>query len=135
MWLIILSDQLDIVDLVGHYPTNNLIPRRPLFQRPKTFILRSYLVLARVSSSYSQTERQVTYVLLTRPPLSPKASFDLHVLSPPLAFALSQDQTLQLIIKSLSLSRTACIVLFNKNIKDFDIKVFLLLRLRLFKDI
>ena len=44
----------------------------------------------------SSTERQVTYVLLTRSPLSPKTSFDLHVLSPPLAFALSQDQTLQL---------------------------------------
>ena len=44
----------------------------------------------------SQTERQVTYVLLTRSPLNPKISFDLHVLSPPLAFALSQDQTLQL---------------------------------------
>ena len=44
----------------------------------------------------SLTERQVTYVLLTRSPLGPKTSFDLHVLSPPLAFALSQDQTLQL---------------------------------------
>ena len=37
----------------------------------------------------------VTYVLLTRSPLTPKGSLDLHVLSPPLAFALSQDQTLQ----------------------------------------
>ena len=54
VWLIILSDQLDIVDLVGRYPTNNLIPRRPLNQRPKTFIRRSYLVLAWVSSSYSK---------------------------------------------------------------------------------
>ena len=35
-------------------------------------------------------------MLLTRPPLSPKASFDLHVLSLPPAFALSQDQTLKL---------------------------------------
>ncbi len=38
----------------------------------------------------------VIYVLLTRAPLTPKGSFDLHVLSPPLAFVLSQDQTLQL---------------------------------------
>ena len=34
-------------------------------------------------------------MLLTRPPLSPKASFDLHVLSTPPAFVLSQDQTLR----------------------------------------
>ena len=42
--------------------------------------------------------RQVAHVLLTRPPLasSPKRinSLDLHVLSLPLAFILSQDQTL-----------------------------------------
>ena len=47
---------------------------------------------------------QVTHALLTRPPLSHKsvtpkgswinASFDLHVLSTPPAFILSQDQTL-----------------------------------------
>ena len=42
--------------------------------------------------------RQVTHVLLTRPPLIrfPKetSSLDLHVLSTPPAFILSQDQTL-----------------------------------------
>ena len=48
----------------------------------------------------SQTERQVAYVLLTRPPLTiEEASFfssplDLHVLGMPPAFVLSQDQTL-----------------------------------------
>ena len=30
VWLIILSDQLWIVDLVGHYPTNYLIQRGPI---------------------------------------------------------------------------------------------------------
>ena len=50
--------------------------------------------------------RQVTHALLTRPPLSlyfrhPKTlsvqtPFDLHVLSTPPAFILSQDQTLML---------------------------------------
>jgi hypothetical protein len=35
-------------------------------------------------------------VLLTRAPLRPKPSFDLHVLSLPPAFVLSQDQTLKL---------------------------------------
>ena len=35
-------------------------------------------------------------MLLTRPPLEPKSSLDLHVLSLPPAFVLSQDQTLKL---------------------------------------
>jgi hypothetical protein len=47
----------------------------------------------------STTRGQITYVLLTRAPLyrgrSP-FSHDLHVLSAPLTFVLSQDQTLQL---------------------------------------
>jgi hypothetical protein len=30
MWLAILSDQLPVVALVGHYPTNKLIGREPL---------------------------------------------------------------------------------------------------------
>ena len=41
----------------------------------------------------------MTHVLRTRPPLYSHRSafsFDLHVLGPPLTFALSQDQTLQL---------------------------------------
>ena len=47
----------------------------------------------------SPSTGQVTHALLTRPPLSfreqaPLASFDLHVLSTPPAFILSQDQTL-----------------------------------------
>ena len=37
---------------------------------------------------------QVAHALLTSPPLSIAASFDLHVLSTPPAFVLSQDQTL-----------------------------------------
>jgi hypothetical protein len=46
----------------------------------------------------SQSQGQVTHVLLTRSPLEhPKRAFphDLHVLSTPPAFVLSQDQTLQ----------------------------------------
>ena len=49
------------------------------------------------------TGRQVTHVLLTRPPLPPRLAtertFDLHVLGTPPAFILSQDQTLRLILK------------------------------------
>ena len=43
----------------------------------------------------SPTEGQITYALLTRPPLGIATSFDLHVLSTPPAFILSQDQTLR----------------------------------------
>ena len=49
--------------------------------------------------------RQVAHVLLTRPPLASLSkeihSLDLHVLSTPPAFVLSQDQTLM-----FDLSRT-----------------------------
>ena len=38
---------------------------------------------------------QITHVLLTRPPLTPKGPLDLHVLGTPPAFVLSQDQTLK----------------------------------------
>ena len=44
----------------------------------------------------SPTNGQITYALLTRPPLGIATSFDLHVLSTPPAFVLSQDQTLNL---------------------------------------
>ena len=33
IWLTILSDQLLIIALVGHYPTNKLIQRRPILCR------------------------------------------------------------------------------------------------------
>ncbi|MEY3233898.1 MAG: hypothetical protein RL230_1169 [Pseudomonadota bacterium] len=41
-------------------------------------------------------QRVRSHALLTRLPLHPKMAFDLHVLSLPPAFALSQDQTLRL---------------------------------------
>src|SRR3954454_14354147 len=51
----------------------------------------------------SQSQRQVAHVLLTRSPLTPPPKrqdpLDLHVLSTPPAFVLSQDQTLQQSIK------------------------------------
>ena len=52
VWLIILSDQLLIVALVGHYPTNKLIGRRLLQRRITALSLSSYAVLAPVSRSY-----------------------------------------------------------------------------------
>ena len=41
-------------------------------------------------------QRAYSHALLTRPPLDPKVSLDLHVLGLPPAFVLSQDQTLKL---------------------------------------
>jgi hypothetical protein len=50
VWLIILSDQLAIVALVGRYPTNKLIAHRFIpsreARRSPTFTRRSYAVLA-----------------------------------------------------------------------------------------
>ena len=53
--------------------------------------------LSDISSAFaelSQCKGQVSYVFLTRAPLTPKGPFDLHVLGTPPAFILSQDQTL-----------------------------------------
>ena len=85
VWLIILSDQLPMVVLVGRYPTNKLIGRRPLPRR------RSFPRGADPASSWGisspfdglfPTSGQVTYALLSRLPLSlrpeGRASFDLH---------------------------------------------------------
>src|SRR5690606_30725047 len=51
VWLIILSDQLWIVTLVGRYPTNKLIHRRTLQERLSALVRRPYAVLASLSGS------------------------------------------------------------------------------------
>lgn len=33
LWLVVLSDQLCVVGLVGHYPTNYLMHRGPILKR------------------------------------------------------------------------------------------------------
>ena len=74
VWLVFLSEQLSIIALVGFYPTNQLIDRRPLPNR-LSFPHRT-LVPARscgISHSFpwlSPLSGQVTYVLRTRSPLS-----------------------------------------------------------------
>jgi hypothetical protein len=83
VWLIILSDQLRIVALVGRYPTNQLIRRRPIPERPKTLIPEGCppRVSCGISHGFpwlSPSRRQVTYVLRTRSPLSPSRRRD-HV--------------------------------------------------------
>ncbi len=102
VWPITLSGRLPVVALVGHYPTNKLIGRGPIPNRksfpPNTMRCK---VLSGIRPSFpglSQSQGQITHVLLTRSPLEYPASwafpFDLHVLSTPPAFVLSQDQTL-----------------------------------------
>jgi hypothetical protein len=101
VWPVALSGRLPVVALVGHYPTNKLIGRGPILHR------RSFTpgkmpsqVISGIRPRFqglSQSAGQIAHVLLTRSPLiHPKASpFDLHVLSTPPAFVLSQDQTLR----------------------------------------
>ncbi len=74
VWRIILSDPLDIIALVGRYPTNKLMSRRPLSWQETPFNPApcEARVLSGISPSFerlSRTRRQVVYVLLTRAPL------------------------------------------------------------------
>ena len=114
--MIIFSNHLTIVDLVGRYPTNYLIVRRPVPNRPKTLIRRSHAVLATLSSSYPSVwgpfprvtqpsaARQQLHCALESNNLhdgqvcqehgEALLPLDLHVLGTPPAFILSQDQTL-----------------------------------------
>ena len=82
--------------------------RRPLLWCPKTFIPKDICGIEPGFPGVSPAKGYVTYVLLTRSPLPPKGSLDLHVLSPPLAFALSQDQTLQFDFDSACFSKSPC---------------------------
>ena len=103
MWPVTLSGRLPIADLVGRYLTNYLIGRELTLQRisPFTSWPCDLVVLCGISNCFqllSPSVGQIAHALLTRPPLENKpksiSSFDLHVLSTPPAFVLSQDQTL-----------------------------------------
>lgn len=103
VWPDTLSGRLPVVALVGHHPTNKLIGRGPIPHRKSFPPQDMHLgVLSGIRPSFPSLSRsagQITHVLLTRSPLEhpPKGAFpfDLHVLSTPPAFVLSQDQTLQ----------------------------------------
>ena len=110
MWPSTLSGRLPVAALVGHYPTNKLIGRGPIPHR-KTFhhtlTVRSYPVLDPVSQAYPEVQgRLPTCYSPVRHSCTPERAlpFDLHVLSTPPAFVLSQDQTLH---KSFSALRKA----------------------------
>ena len=114
--MIIFSNHLTIVDLVGHYPTNYLIVRRPVPNRINPLIRRSHAVLAHLSVRYPSVWGpfpRVTQPSAARQQLHCSLEFnyllygqvrqgngeallplDLHVLGTPPAFILSQDQTL-----------------------------------------
>ena len=109
VWPITLSGRLPIVGLVGLYPTNYLMGREPIHKRISlTPLPCGTVVLCGISSRFqllSPSYGQVAHALLTRSATqshltslrrvpSMLASFDLHVLSTPPAFVLSQDQTL-----------------------------------------
>ena len=117
MWPVTLSGRLPIADLVGRYLTNYLIGRELTLQRtnPFTPLPCDSVVLCGISNCFqllSPSVGQIAHALLTRPPLEnqPKSisSFDLHVLSTPPAFVLSQDQTLMFnpFLKSLPCANT-----------------------------
>ena len=112
MWPFNLSVRLLIVALVGRYPTNQLIRRKPIYQRIAPFLTVSCdtVSICGISNDFSllfPSNRQVAYVLLTSPPLTAPnvnkglSSFDLHVLCAPPAFILSQDQTLLFLVSIL----------------------------------
>ena len=103
VWLIILSDQLEIVALVSHYLTNKLISRRLILLRePKApFLPKNVCGINPDFSGLSPTTGQIPtpYSPVRRSSARSKLlllPLDLHVLSLPPAFNLSQDQTLQL---------------------------------------
>ena len=91
MWPYTLSGRLPIVALVSFYLTNKLIGRELILRRHHIqrapLIQKSYdfRILCGITTSFlvlSPIRGQITHVLLTRSPLSPKASsrfsFDLH---------------------------------------------------------
>ena len=104
LWPIELSLRLSVDGLVSRYLTNYLIEREPLQKWHIAFPLlplrcRDYAVLAPISRCCPPLKgRSLTrYSAVRHLALAPKGrtSFDLHALSAPPAFVLSQDQTLQ----------------------------------------
>ena len=109
MWPSTLSGRLPVDALVGHYPTNKLIGRelipyrKNLSTTPPT--AWSYPVLDPVSQAYPKEKGRLLtcYSPVRHSHHQTKAQwipFDLHVLSTPPAFVLSQNQTLHTKVES-----------------------------------
>lgn len=101
LWLTDLSVQLPVIALVGHYPTNKLIGRRPLPLRTVTcFVLTKTYSISPAFAGVSYTKGYVPtrYSPVRRSPPCGGA-LDLHALGTPPAFILNQDQILKKIAK------------------------------------
>ncbi len=83
-WLVVLSDQLPVIGLVGRYPTNYLIGRKPLPWRlaaflPGGFTPGTYAVLSHLSVSYPPPPgRLLTRYSAVRHSPTEVGAFDLH---------------------------------------------------------
>ena len=76
VWLVVLSDQLPVIALVGRYPANKLIGREPLQERQlsppflsKPCGPKNVSSISLPFERVSRTQGQVAHVLLTRTPL------------------------------------------------------------------
>ena len=102
VWPVTLSGRLPVEAMVSHYLTIKLIgrehiPGRKTFHTPSCDGL-SYPVLITVSGGYPKVGgRLLTCYSPVRRSCTPEGALplDLHVLSTPPAFVLSQDQTLR----------------------------------------
>ena len=105
VWGAFLSEPLGIVASVGRYPADWLMPREPIRDRLSAFYAEEMPPprlrgIRRRFQRLSPCHGQVAHVLRTLLPVAAISiatdalPLDLHVLSLPLAFILSQDQTL-----------------------------------------
>ena len=102
MWPVALSGRLPVNALVVPYTTNKLIGHDPIpYRKNLSHTTMRQCGTCGITTRFQELFRstgQVGHALLTRSPLSPKPKsgipFDLHVLSTPPAFILSQNRTL-----------------------------------------
>ncbi len=95
VWLIILSNQLQIVALVEQLPHQQANLVRAHLKAINLSLCRHIRYQLKFPLVIPNLQVD-SHILRTRSPLSPKTSFDLHVLSMPPAFVLSHNQTLKL---------------------------------------
>jgi hypothetical protein len=104
LWGTFLSEPLPIAALVGRCPANWLIGREPIRHRrgfqPPSMQMAVLWDIRRRFRRLSPCDGHVAHALRTLSPVAASSiaatalPLDLHVLSLPLAFILSQDQTL-----------------------------------------
>lgn len=104
MWPVTLSGRLPVNALVGHHPANKLIGRDPIPCRKKHFpphhavgrSIRYYHPFPGAIPVHRAGWSRITHPFATLTPAArpPGIPFDLHVLSTPPAFILSQNRTL-----------------------------------------